>query len=153
MCVEVNFVCHETWTSIYICILRLLKSTCRLFMDPLTAVRYPSVTRVLSPDVTGVRELPGSRHSGGSEEEAGAGRRQTSSQAQAIMMTHSVGAGAAQWSHTAWHAPGAAIICNGSNPDPLIISLQRATLPCLPTRRKYKNTIQSPSLYPRMYYR
>ena len=139
--------------NIHICILRLLKSTCRLFMDPLTAVRYPSVTRVLSPDVTGVRELPGSRHSGGSEEEAGAGRRQTSSQAQAIMMTHSVGAGAAQWSHTAWHAPGAAIICNGSNPDPLIISLQRATLPSLPTRRKYKNTIQSPSLYPRMYYR
>ena len=32
---------------------------------------------VLSPDVAGVTELPGSRHSGGSEEEAGAGRRQS----------------------------------------------------------------------------
>ena len=88
---------------------------------------------VLSPDVAGVTELPGSRHSGGSEEEAGAGRRQSrqrsGAQVMAIMMTHSGGAGAAQWSD-AWHAPGAAIICNGSNPDPPIISLQHNTLHC-----------------------
>ena len=74
------------------CIGRLLKSTCLLFIDPLTAVRYPSVTMVLSPDVTGVTELPWSRHSGGREEEAGAGRRQrrqSGAQAMAIMMTHS----------------------------------------------------------------
>ena len=113
-------------------------------MDPLTAVRYPSVTMVLSPDVTGVTELPGSRHSGGSEEEARGRRgRQTRSQARpvaAIMMTHSVGAGAAQWSDTAWLTPGAAIICKGSNPDPLIISLQRITLNCLQTQQAYDNS-------------
>ena len=100
-------------------------------MDPLTAVRYPSVTMVLSPpsaDVTGVRAGLVTRHSGGSEEKAGAGRRRLRARAMvitvmAISVTHSGGAGAAQWSDTRT-APGGVIICNGSNPDPPIMTTQ-----------------------------
>ena len=92
--------------------------TCRLFMDPLTAVRYPSVTTVLWPDVS-CEAGSDTRHSGGSEEEA-AGRRMRS-QVMTMLMTHSEGAGAAQWSE-ARHAPGGVIICNGSIPDPPITS-------------------------------